>query len=173
MYTRTSKVFRILFLIASTLFGFVTLLRLPKHPNAGRDSDSYYTGLSRERVDWSRYAYTQYATDRSYLCNSVMIFEALHRLGTKADLVLMYPSKFLVSENDSSREARLLRFARDNYGVKLKPIEVIMKGGGGGKSTHCAARVQTKYERSTMVNELHEAPCFQSNGLRQSSQLRL
>ncbi|GCB20914.1 glucose N-acetyltransferase 1 [Aspergillus awamori] len=87
--------------------------------------------LLKEQTNWSRFAYTQYATDKSYLCNSVMIFEALHRLGTRADLVLMYPSKFLVSEDDSSLEARLLRFARDNYGVKLKPIEVIRKGGAG------------------------------------------
>lgn len=147
MFTRTPKVFRAFFLVVSTLLGFVTLLRLPKHPDATRNSESYHTGLSRERIDWSRFAYTQYATDRSYLCNSVMIFEALHRLGTKADLVLMYPAKFFVSENDSSIEARLLRFARDNYNVKLRPIEVIMKGGGGGKSILCAARLNTNYER--------------------------
>ncbi|GKZ28082.1 N-acetylglucosaminyltransferase, partial [Aspergillus brasiliensis] len=63
----------------------------------------------------------------------------------------MYPSKFLVSENDSSREARLLRFARDNYGVKLKPIEVIMKGGGGApwstSYTKLLAFNQTDYDR--------------------------
>ncbi|GLA12454.1 N-acetylglucosaminyltransferase [Aspergillus niger] len=151
MFTRTPKVLRAFFLVASTLLGFVTLLRLPKHPNAARGSDPYYTGLSGERVDWSRFAYTQYATDRSYLCNSVMIFEALHRLGTKADLVLMYPSKFLVSENDSSLEARLIRFARDKYDVKLKPIEVIKKGGAGApwstSYTKLLAFNQTDYDR--------------------------
>lgn len=63
-----------------------------------------------------------------------MIFEALDRLGSKADRLLMYPSNFLLSENDTSIEARLLRFARDEYAVKLKPINVIMQGGGGGKS---------------------------------------
>jgi hypothetical protein len=64
-----------------------------------------------------------------------MIFEALYRLGSKADRLLMYPSDFLLSENDTSIEARLLRFARDEYAVKLKPINVIMQGGGGGKSS--------------------------------------
>lgn len=31
--------------------------------------------------DWSQYAYCQYVTKPAYLCNSVMIFEALERLG--------------------------------------------------------------------------------------------
>lgn len=63
-----------------------------------------------------------------------MLFEALHRLGSKADRVMLYPSEFLQSENDDSKESRLLRFARDHYGVRLKPIEMQVKGGSGGKS---------------------------------------
>ena len=124
-----------MFIVLSALFGFATLWRLPNNPTPPGDSNSYLDGLSRKQVNWSRFAYTQYATDRSYLCNSLMIFEALHRLGSKADRLLMYPYDFLLSENDSSPEARLLRFARDEYAVKLKPIKVIMKGGGGGKSS--------------------------------------
>lgn len=126
------RVFRSMFIIFSALFGFATLLRLQNNLTPG-DSNSYLDGLSRKQVEWSRFAYTQYATDRSYLCNSLMIFETLYRLRSKADRLLMYPSDFLLSENDSSIEARLLRFARDEYAVKLKPINVIMRGGGGGK----------------------------------------
>lgn len=37
------------------------------------------------RLDWSRFAYTKYATNTVYLCNSVMIFESLKRFGNKAD----------------------------------------------------------------------------------------
>ena len=33
---------------------------------------------------WSDFAYVQYVTNRNYLCNSLMIIEALHRSGTKA-----------------------------------------------------------------------------------------
>ncbi|KAJ5372284.1 CAZyme family GT8 [Penicillium concentricum] len=120
-----------MFIVLSALFGFATLLRLPNKSTPLGDSNSYFGGLSGKQVNWSRFAYTQYATDRSYLCNSLMIFEALQRLGSKADRVLMYPYDFLLSENDSSPEARLLRFARDKYAVKLKPIEVVRKGGGG------------------------------------------
>ncbi|KAJ5781986.1 CAZyme family GT8 [Penicillium psychrosexuale] len=141
-----------MFIALSALFGFVTLLRLSYNPPLD-DSNSHFDGLSGKQVDvdWSRFAYTQYATDRSYLCNSLMIFEALHRLGSKADRVLMYPYDFLLSENDSSPEARLLRFARDEYAVKLKPIKVMMKGGGGApwssSYTKLLAFNQTEYDR--------------------------
>lgn len=46
-------------------------------------------------VDWSRYAYTQYVTNKEYLCNSVMIFETLHRLKAKAERVMMYPDNMM------------------------------------------------------------------------------
>lgn len=108
-------------------FAVVTLLRLPD------PGDRHGHDLPSKEIDWSRFAYTQYATDRSYLCNSVMFFEALHRLGSKADRVMLYPSEWLESENDDSKESRLLRFARDHYRVQLKPIEIQMKGGSGGK----------------------------------------
>ncbi|KAJ5156819.1 nucleotide-diphospho-sugar transferase, partial [Penicillium capsulatum] len=123
----------------------VTLLRLP-NPESRHDHDI----LSNE-IDWSRFAYTQYATDRSYLCNSVMLFEALHRLGSKADRVMLYPSGFLQSEDDNSKEGRLLRFARDHYQVKLNPIEIQMKGGSGApwssSYTKLLAFNQTDYDR--------------------------
>lgn len=48
--------------------------------------------LSSNDVDWRRFAYVQYVTNALYLCNSVMIFEQLHRLGAKPDLLLLYPS---------------------------------------------------------------------------------
>ncbi|RAK98075.1 nucleotide-diphospho-sugar transferase [Aspergillus ibericus CBS 121593] len=137
------RIVRVFFMVVSGLLGFATLLQLPK--------PSTPHGSPPQHVDWSRFAYTQYATDRSYLCNSVMMFEALHRLGSKADRVLVYPSRFLMSESDRSPEARLLRYARDQYAVKLKPIEVILKGGGGApwsKSyTKLLAFNHTEYDR--------------------------
>ncbi|KAL6882915.1 glycosyltransferase family 8 protein [Trichoderma longibrachiatum] len=79
-------------------------------------------------TDWSRFAYTQYVTDSVYLCNSVMLLERLHHLGSRADRVLMYPEKMLPDpetwDDGGFRDAELLIKARDEYGVKLKPIEV-------------------------------------------------
>lgn len=79
-------------------------------------------------VDWSRFAYVQYVTDAAYLCNSVMLFEILHRLGSKADRLLMYPSTFNL-EGDKI-ESRLLREAETKYGAKLQPIQIQRRPGG-------------------------------------------
>lgn len=96
----------------------------PGHPNVTSD------------VDWSRFAYTQYATNAPYLCNSIMLFEILHRLGSKAERLLMYPSGFKISSPGSdgeSKESLLLRKARDEYHVKLSPIEVVQRSSNDRK----------------------------------------
>ena len=73
-------------------------------------------------VDWSQYAYLQYATAESYVCNSVMIFESLVRLGTKAERLLVYPSHWPIG--GPSYKGGLLAKARDEFGVHLLPIEI-------------------------------------------------
>ena len=86
-------------------------------------------------IDWSRFAYGQYVTNSLYLCNSVMFFERLHELGSKADRVLMYPTRMLLDpEAPKARgvDARLLIKARDEYGVKLIPIHVAHRDGDDG-----------------------------------------
>lgn len=72
-------------------------------------------------IDWSRFAYTQYATDSTHLCNSVMFFDRLHQLKSKASRVLMYPEGMLDKPSD---DAGLLFKARDDYGVELVPFSV-------------------------------------------------
>ncbi|KAJ5452898.1 nucleotide-diphospho-sugar transferase [Penicillium cf. griseofulvum] len=104
-----------------------------------------------KEVDWTRFAYTQYVTNTDYLCNSVMLFEALHRLGSKPDRLMMYPDFFSVADDDNSREAELLRIARDKYKVKLKPIQVQSRNGGdetwAESYTKLLAFNQTQYDR--------------------------
>lgn len=83
-------------------------------------------------VDWSRFAYVQYATNTIYLCNAVMMFESLHRLKSKADRLLLYPSWMTPlpgGKGIQEEEGRLLRKARDGYGVKLKAVEIQRKTG--------------------------------------------
>ncbi|KAG0653026.1 N-acetylglucosaminyltransferase [Hyphodiscus hymeniophilus] len=100
-------------------------------------------------VNWSRFAYVQYVTNTPYLCNSVMLFERLHALGTKADMLMMYPSKF--TPGDATLEGRLLAQARDQYGVKLTPIEVQRRSGidvtWAESFTKLLAFNQTQYDR--------------------------
>ncbi|KAI0536501.1 glucose N-acetyltransferase [Xylaria digitata] len=109
-------------------------------------------------VDWSRYAYTQYATNKEYLCNSVMIFETLHRLQAKAERVMMYPEKMMdpTETNPDSYEAKLLVKARDQYGVKLRPVSVQRRSGGDAtwaeSFTKLLAFNQTQYLRVLHVD---------------------
>ena len=78
-----------------------------------------------ETTDWSRFAYVQYVTNLPYLCNSVMLFERLHAFGAKADRLLLYPQT--LSPDFDNESGFLLRKARDEYNVILKPIEVQSK----------------------------------------------
>ena len=109
--------------------------RLSVLPSAARNDTNGTNDHVDAKVDWSRFAYVQYATNDAYLCNSVVLFESLHRLETKADRLLMYPSDFQLDDdpNTDSFNGRLLKRARDKYNVKLKPIQVQSKSGGDGK----------------------------------------
>lgn len=80
----------------------------------------YMAGTSN--VDWFKYAYIQHVTDSTHLCNSFMIFESLHRLGSKAERLMMYPEEWSVDSKSS--DAELLRRARDKFNVKLHPVQV-------------------------------------------------
>ncbi|KKA30092.1 hypothetical protein TD95_005321 [Thielaviopsis punctulata] len=78
-------------------------------------------------ADWSRFAYAQYVTNTAYLCNSVMFFEALQRHDSKAQRVMMYPRTMMApdaTDANGNYDAGLLIKARDEYGVKLSPIDV-------------------------------------------------
>ncbi|KAK9367281.1 nucleotide-diphospho-sugar transferase [Lipomyces kononenkoae] len=101
-------------------------------------------------IDWSRFAYVQYVTNTEYLCNSVMLFETLHRQGSKADRLMMYPSSFAV-DGANAEESRLLRLARDNFGVKLMPIEIQRRATSdvtwAESYTKLLAFNQTQYDR--------------------------
>lgn len=85
-------------------------------------------------INWSDFAYLQYATDKTYLCNSLMIFEQLHTLKTRPRKVLIYPIEWgipgyeaLTTESGDidPSEQYLLQKARDDYGVELRPVPVI------------------------------------------------
>lgn len=95
------------------------LLRRPSKPHGGLPHINY------DVVDWSSFAYSQYATDESYLCNTLMVFEALDRLGSRADRILFYPQSWdLEVSNRWDRCSQLLVMARDKYKVKLIPSDI-------------------------------------------------
>ena len=79
-----------------------------------------------DQVDWGLFAYVQYATDPHSMCNAFMVFEALKRLGSKADRVLLYPAEWSADREDSDdRNSQLLMRAQRSYGVKLKPTQLL------------------------------------------------
>ncbi|KPM40257.1 Glucose N-acetyltransferase 1 [Neonectria ditissima] len=119
----------------------------------GSASNATIPRPSADGVDWSRFAYTQYVTNAEYLCNSVMMFETLHRLGSRPDRVMMYPQWMLdpaAATADTSHGLLLIK-ARDRYGVKLRPIEVQSRAGGDAtwaeSFTKLLAFNQTQYDR--------------------------
>lgn len=138
MFAISPKALRAALVSMAALFAVMTLLRVQSTSSYFNPPLTIHFG---KPVDWSRFAYTQYVTDTDYLCNSVMLFEALDRLGSKPDRLMMYPDDFSTADSDDSREAKLLRLARDKYGVKLKPIQVQSRPGGDCKSISPPATV--------------------------------
>jgi hypothetical protein len=54
-----------------------------------------------------------------------MVFEALHRLGSKADRILFYPDDWdTIIHHQNDRVSQLLNLARDKYKVQLEPIKL-------------------------------------------------
>ena len=68
-----------------------------------------------------------------------MLFDALTRLGSKADRVLFFPDYWdLKIESETDRVSQLLLVARDKYKAKLHPIKPMMvlgKRNRAGKGT--------------------------------------
>ena len=81
-------------------------------------------------VDWHQFTYSLYATDAHSLCNALLVFDSLKRLGSRADRVLLYPKQwdtFVASNTD--RTSQLLSIARDQYKVNLLPVGLLGQDG--------------------------------------------
>jgi hypothetical protein len=76
-----------------------------------------------KKLDWSRFAYSQYTTDTQTLCNALMVFESLQKLGSKADRVLLYPQEWTGSRDQ--RTAWLLQIAQEKFHVKLQAVDLL------------------------------------------------
>ena len=139
----------------------ITPVRWPAHQGMREHEDSGRT--TWESIDWSQFAYVQYVTNLPYLCNSVMLFESLHRLGCKADRLMMYPSEF--SLEDESKESWLLRKAQDEYRVKLKPIQVQRRTTHDRKLLKDRIRIETDFRSRNLGGELHKASRIQPDRL--------
>lgn len=87
-------------------------------------------GSSQGVTNWSNYAYSVYATDSATLCHALLLFDALARLGSKADRVLFYPRHWDTQVSSAKdRDSQLLVLARDTYKAKLHPVQLLSAGG--------------------------------------------
>lgn len=137
----------VVFVVIATLILYSSTRERPKPPPLPH--------IQYDLVDWTRYAYSQYATSSAYLCNAVMVFEALYRLGSRADRVLFYPENWDTDISDSKdRDSQLLVMARDMFGVLLVPInlDLVREGAGSGESwdksiSKLLAFGETEYKR--------------------------
>jgi hypothetical protein len=88
-----------------------------------------------EALDWEKLGYVTYVTDKDVLCNAVMLFESLYRLGSRAQRIMMIPdTEEFKTQEYSSRSAmedemvkRLLGVAEREYGVELVRVRVVRK----------------------------------------------
>ena len=124
-------------------------------PFATHNTTNHAPLLRFASIDWSRYAYSQYATTGAHLCNSVMLFEALSRLESKASRILFYPSAWDTEiSSPTDRDSQLLVKARDWYNVRLIPSDMPgnhQKGGLDGSYNASFAKflpwAETRYDR--------------------------
>ncbi|KAL8710094.1 MAG: hypothetical protein Q9225_007353 [Loekoesia sp. 1 TL-2023] len=146
---------RFVYIALAVLVGYLWLAGHSPSSLFPHPSPRHAPSLRYKNINWSRYAYFQYATSTAYLCNSVMIFEALDRLGSKADRVLLYPEQWDTHiESPADRDSQLLVKAREWYKVKLVPVDIPVTYDRGQEDeewnatfTKFMAWGQSRYER--------------------------
>ena len=103
----------------------ITLYWCFLRPLLSEASTTVAHSILTSKLDWSKYAYSQYATNQHYLCNSLMLFDSLDKLKSPADRMLFYPKTWDTDVSSSKdRISQLLTMARDEYKVKLRPVEM-------------------------------------------------
>lgn len=116
----SSKTLRALFLVRVTLAVLGSTHRHRHNKTRPVGPEVIWDGP--DDVDWSRFAYMQYATSSEYLCHSVMLFARLHELNSRPDRVLLYP--LWMTGGADTYHGRLLQQAREEDNVKFVPIHV-------------------------------------------------
>lgn len=96
------------------------------------------------------------------------MFDILHRLNSKADRLLIYPSDYELDGDPETESPHscLLRKARDLYDVKLKAIAEQKRNcadGKFGRRTTAEMNTVADDKISSEGGKLHKAPCFQPN----------
>jgi alpha-N-acetylglucosamine transferase len=98
-------------------------------------------------VDWTKFAYFQYATNTNYLCNTLMLFSTLQKVGSLAERLLLYSSDLPTD----ATTIRLLEKARLEFKVTTVIVEKQHKNNAyyvwADSYTKLLAFNQTQYNR--------------------------
>ncbi|KAF9874585.1 hypothetical protein CkaCkLH20_07722 [Colletotrichum karsti] len=98
------------------------VLDLPQ-PLNNESRTSLASASEPSHIVGSRFAYAQYATDLNYLCNAVINFNRLERLGTSHDMVLIFPESWT---SGTSQQAKAIRKVHVEYPeIVLRPFEYL------------------------------------------------
>lgn len=111
---------RVRLTIAGTVGFLLLFFFIPPHV-VNRLQRNLQCSDSSTVTDWSQFAYSQYVTNPDYLCNSVMAFEALDRLGSKAARVLMYPSDWSIDRDPADHNQSVTPQSKDVVQGSLSP----------------------------------------------------
>lgn len=93
-----------------------------------------------------------------------MFFEALQRLGSQADRVMMVPASMLEPDMENSSDAYMINKARDEYSVKIVPITIHTHWAGEGKK-HFRYLDHSTDNLSNLGGLVHEASSVQPNAV--------
>ncbi|CAA7268247.1 unnamed protein product [Cyclocybe aegerita] len=89
-------------------------------------AESLWPVFQSDSASAPRFAYVFYATQKEYLCNTLINFEQLRKENVAGEIALIYPSLWQDTDPEGSTGAirRMLDKAREKYGVNLHPMEV-------------------------------------------------
>ncbi|KAL1302613.1 hypothetical protein AAFC00_002986 [Neodothiora populina] len=150
-FIRTATIWHWITIIACTLVVYRFFTPKAQKAIAVPENETELNNEPDDGIDWSRFAYCQYVTDIEYLCNSLMMFESLHRLQSKADRLLLYPSQWELYPMKETWQSKFLHQAQKDYGVHIMPVRVQHFDDGEGtwaeSFTKLLAFKQTQYDR--------------------------
>lgn len=109
-------------------------------------------------IDWTNYAYVQYATSPDNLCKAVMLFSELAQTSSLGLRVLYYPDDWIIHSNFTKGNeypqtlGQLLSYAADEFRVILQPTHSLhgldeLSASARLRLNLVAALNQTEYER--------------------------
>ncbi|KAI9894976.1 MAG: hypothetical protein M1814_000197 [Vezdaea aestivalis] len=79
------------------------------------------------KVRWDRLAYVQLITSPEGICEVLLLFAELHRQGSRADRLMLYPRAWDKGHGGGAAARRMLDLSMERYGVKAWPVDPFLR----------------------------------------------